>query len=108
MNALQRREVNCCCIYSSIFDSFEEIDDSDPERLRQEVQTRQRQIHFAAFKSSNLRAMKTTFIGKHILTPALLQSQIANSVSQTLLQFLPLHFQQFGGTLLKHILLIRR
>jgi hypothetical protein len=35
-------------------------------------------------------------------------SQIANPNAQPQLKFLPLHQQQFGGTLRKHILLIRR
>jgi 5-methylcytosine-specific restriction endonuclease McrA len=72
------------------------------------MQTRQGEVHFPPLERSYLRPMKAAFVGKHVLTPALLHSQIAKPVSQTPLQLLPLHFQQFGGTLRKHILLIRR
>jgi hypothetical protein len=73
MTALQRREVNCSRLYSSVFDPFEKIDDSHTKRLRQKVQTGKSQVHFAPFECSHLRTMKTTPIRKHVLTPALLQ-----------------------------------
>ena len=108
MDALQRPEVNCPAPHTSIFDSFEKIDNSDAERLGQQVQACQGQIHLATLEGPHLRTMETALIGKHVLAPAFLHSQIANPVPQTPLQFLPLHFQQFGGTLRKHILLMRR
>ncbi|HTB11901.1 MAG TPA: hypothetical protein VK752_10030 [Bryobacteraceae bacterium] len=57
-----------------VLDPLEKIDDSDVERLRKQVQTRQGQVHFAPFEGSHLRTMKTTLIGEHVLTPAPLLS----------------------------------
>jgi hypothetical protein len=72
------------------------------------VQARKSQVHLAAFKRAYLGSMETALVGKHVLRPALFQTYFANPTSQTALQLLPLHLQQFGGTLRKHILLIRR
>src|SRR5258706_10971407 len=72
------------------------------------MQARKRQVHFAAFKGSYLGPMEPALIGKDVLGPVLFQANFANPNAQTALQFLPLHLQQFGGTLRKHILLIRR
>ena len=72
------------------------------------MQTGQRDVHFAALECSDLRPVEAALIGKHILGPAFLQPLFPDSLAQTLLQLLQLHQKQFGGTLLKHILLIRR
>jgi len=112
MNALDRREVNQPSIpgaqFKSVLDSPEQVNHSDSERLCEQVQTRKRQIHFAAFEGSHLGTMKSALVGEHVLGPASFLSQIANPNAQPQLKFLPLHQQQFGGTLRKHILLIRR
>ena len=101
------------CVFSNltsrlILNTPEQIHDLQFQCLCDEVQTRERNVHLAALEGSDLRPVKAAFVGKNVLGPALLEPVFAYSLAQTPLQLLQLHQQQFGGTLLKHILLIRR
>ena len=68
----------------------------------------QRDVHFSPLKRSNLSTVKTAFVGKHVLSPSALQPKGPNPRSQALLNLSELHQRQFGGSLFKRILLIRR
>jgi hypothetical protein len=61
----------------SILNPLEQIPHLNLERLRQQQQTRQRQIHLATLKCPDLSTMEAALVGKHILGPAMLEAQFA-------------------------------
>ena len=56
--------------------STEEVDYFDVERLRDQLQTGERDIHFAALECSDLSSMKSALVGKYVLGPTFLPSKI--------------------------------
>src|SRR5437764_7485044 len=66
----------------SVLDALEEIDDLDLERLRDEVQARERDIHLAALERADLGAVKAALVGEHVLGPAALAAKLSNPLTQ--------------------------
>lgn len=93
---------------SSIFQSLEQVHHFELERLREQEQTGQRDVHLPALECAHLGAMEPALISKYILSPAALQAQFPDALAQTPLKLLPLHQPQFRAILRKRILLIRR
>jgi hypothetical protein len=90
--------------HASPLNSLEKIHDSDFQRLGQEMQAGERNIHLPSFECSDLSTVKPAFVGKFVLRPPAFEPKSANSCAQTLLNLAQLHQQQFGGTLRKRIL----
>ena len=88
--------------------AFEQIDDPHPQRLRNEVQAGEGDVHSAILESSHLCSMKTRQVRELVLRDTALHPKLSNPLAQALLNFLPLQQLQFRGILLKRILLIRR
>ena len=72
------------------------------------METCQGQIHLTSLESTNLRSVESALIGELVLCPAALFAKLSNPGTQTPLKLPQLHQKQFGRTLLKDILLIRR
>lgn len=90
------------------FDALEQVNDADAERLCHEMQAGQGDIHPSSLECSDLSPVEAREVCKLILRPATLEAQGLDALAEPLLDFLTLHQKQFGGILLKRILLIRR
>lgn len=92
----------------SIFQPLKQIHNLNLQALGQQQETSQGKIQLSPLKRADLSPMKSAFVSENILGPPALKPEFANPLPQSLLKLLPLHLVQFGATLLKHILLIRR
>lgn len=81
-----------------------QISNSHPERVRDNLERLHGHVALAAFDLSHVRAVKAASFGEDILAPAFLLSQRSNLGSDLLLDVL--HQKQFGSTLALTILVI--
>ena len=108
LSRLRPRQPSRCGRGNLVLNALEKVYNPDTERLSDQVQACQSDVHPAVLESADLCAMEARFIGKLILREPLLLAQRPNASAQPLLNRFPLQQEQFRGILRKRILLIRR